>query len=88
MKKNLIIISAVVFLMLILFGVTAVLADGFGPVAVPAGNAASGQTAPALVAGPPASVQVLSTGEEFANSSHLSKPQSQPATELALPTNP
>ncbi len=88
MKKNLIFITAVVLMMLIAIGVNTVLADGLTPVGVPVGKAASGQIAPAIVLGTPVGIPALLSGDEFAKASHLSKPQSQPAEELALPTNP
>ena len=88
MKNKQIMLTAFVLIMLISIGITTVLADGLIPVGTPVGRAVVGQTAPAIVTGHPIGIRVLSAGEEFANSSHISQPQSQSSTELTTPTKP
>ena len=88
MKNKQIIITVFLLIMLILIGVNTVLADGLTPMGTPVGKKVMSQTVLAIVTGPPIGFPALSAGEELANSSHISEPQSQAFTQLATPTNP
>ena len=88
MKKNLLIVSFVVLIMLSFTLINSVLADGISPGGIPVGKPLGGQAASTNDLGAPVGVKISPSTQNLASSYAISEPQTQPTNKTETLNKP